>query len=74
MSLSSSEVQNPQPFTKMFEWSGSKGNVKCYDKKTKEVTYLDLPFKFIKLDVLFTFAGFSDSDESGFWSNEVRST
>lgn len=58
--------------TRYFEWSGSEGKLKYYDKEEKENVFVPIPFTFIVLDKLHTIVGYSDSDESGFWSNEVR--
>ncbi len=73
MSISNDRNVNVNPAVKFFQWGGSEGNVKYYDKEKKENVIIDLPFKFIKLDTLSTVTGFSDSDGSGYWSNEVRS-
>ena len=64
------EIINPA--TRFFEWSGSEGKVKYYDKEAKENIYVDLPFTFLVLDTLVTITGYSDEAESGYWSNEVR--
>lgn len=64
------EIINPA--VRFFEWSGDEGLVKYYDKTKKENVKLGLPFQFLVLDVLSTISGFSDADQSGYWSNEVR--
>jgi hypothetical protein len=64
------EVRNPAE--KFFQWSGSEGKIKYYDKETKENVFVDTPFTFLVLDKLITITGYSDEDESGFWSNEIR--
>lgn len=73
MSLSKPTNTNTNPAVKFFQWSGDEGRIKYYDKQKGENVFLDLPFKFIKLDTLSTVTGYSDADNSGFWSNEVRS-
>jgi len=55
-----------------YDWQGSTGKIKYYDRATKENKFLDLPFTFIVLDKLATIVGFSDADQSGFWSNDIR--
>jgi len=60
------------PATRFFEWNGEKGLIKYYDKQEKKQIELELPFQFLVLDCLSTITGFSDADNSGFWSNEVR--
>jgi hypothetical protein len=62
------------PATKFIEWSGSKGTFKHYDKETESNIENKLPFRFLILDCLSCIRGYSDADQSGFWSNEVRST
>lgn len=67
------EIINPSK--RFFEWVGSKGCLKYFDKSRGEKgenVFLDLPFTFLVLDRLATIKGFSDNDQSGFWSNEVR--
>lgn len=60
------------PATRFFEWSGSTGKIKYYDKEAKQSYEVDLPFSFLVLDQLNTITGFSKKDQSGYWSNEVR--
>jgi hypothetical protein len=67
------EIINPAKF--FYEWVGSKGCIKYFDKskgEKGEQVFLQLPFTFLVLDRLSTIKGFSDADQSGFWSNEVR--
>lgn len=73
MSLSNPTNTNVNPAIKFFQWSGDQGVVKYYDKEKSENVFLQTPFKFIVLDTLSTVTGYSDTDNSGFWSNEVRS-
>jgi hypothetical protein len=63
--------QQSNPATRFFEWSGSDGKIKYYDKAADETIKLDLPFSFLVLDQLHTITGFNKRD-SGYWSNEVR--
>lgn len=49
------------------------GAVSFYDKESQENVNVPTPLEFIVLDQLSTVKGWSDQDESGFWSNEVRS-
>lgn len=67
------EIINPAKF--FYEWVGSKGCLKYFDKsigEKGEQVLVKLPFTFLVLDRLSTIKGFSDSDQSGFWSNEIR--
>lgn len=66
------DVRNPAK--RFFQWSGSDGSVKYYDKEEKKNIYVDLPFHFLVLDRLVTITGYSDADASGIWSNEIRNT
>jgi hypothetical protein len=66
------EVVNPS--TRFMEWDGKKGEFRYYDKDLKEKVQVPLPVQFMVLDTLSTIKGFSDANQSGFWSNEVRDT
>lgn len=64
----------PNPATRWFEWQGSNGNLRYYDKEKKENIEVEIPFDFILLDRLSTIKGWHDASESGIYSNEVRDT
>lgn len=64
----------PNPCTQWFEWSGSNGNLRYYDKEKKQNVDVDIPFDFILLDRLATIKGWHDASESGIYSNEVHDT
>lgn len=66
------EIKNPAE--KFFQWSGSDGQIKYYDKEAQENQIVDFPFPFLVLDRLTTMTGYSDEDQSGIWSNEIRNT
>lgn len=70
MSLSNPKLINPA--TKRFEWAGGAGILQYYDREAKVSVDQPLPFRFIVLDQLNTIAGFSKSDQSSIWANEVR--
>lgn len=73
MSRSNTESNGSKnPAKRFFEWSGSTGEFKYYDKENKKNVIVPLPFKFIVLDTLTTIKGFNDAAGSGYWSNEVR--
>jgi hypothetical protein len=72
MSLSRPVTQNPA--VRFYDWSGSRGELSHWDKEKQERIPVKLPFKFIVLDELHTVTGYSDADQSGYWSNEVRRT
>lgn len=68
MSLSDTRTTNPaQRFLKI-----KSGAVSYYDKESQENVNVPTPFEFIVLDTLATIKGWSDQDDSGFWSNEVK--
>lgn len=48
------------------------GALSYYDNESKENVAVATPLKFVVLDQLATIKGWSDQDESGFWSNEVK--
>lgn len=69
MSLSQERPTNPaKRFLEL-----RNGGISYYDKSTQENVAVETPFEFIVLDQLATIKGWSDADESGYWSNEVRS-
>jgi hypothetical protein len=71
MSRSATSVSS-NPSTRWFEWSGSTGQLKYWDKDKQENVFVDLPFTFLILDQLSAVSGYSDDTASGIWSNEVR--
>lgn len=50
------------------------GTVNYYDKESQENVNVPVPLSFIVLDQLATVKGWSDGDQSGYWSNEVKSS
>lgn len=70
MSLS----QNDRPTNPALRFLKLKsGAVSFYDKESQENVNVPTPLEFIVLDQLATVKGWSDQDESSYWSNEVRS-
>ena len=64
---------NPAKF--FYEWDGGDGGFKYFDKslgEKGEKVKQELPFTFIPLDVLVTIKGFNESEQKGYWSNEIR--
>ena len=49
------------------------GSVNYYDNEAKDNVNVPLPLSFVVLDQLAAVRGWSDSDQSGYWSNEVKS-
>lgn len=69
MSLSQERPTNPAShFLKV-----KSGAVSYWDSESQENVTVPTPLEFIVLDQLATIKGWSDQDESGYWSNEVRS-
>lgn len=68
----SNNTELVNPTTRFIEWKGDDGKFQYYDKEAKLNVEIPLPFCFIVLDQLTTIKGYSDADQSGFWSNEVR--
>lgn len=69
MSLSNPTLQNPAEH--FFEIKN--GTIQFYDKDKQERISIPYPFGFIELDQLHTVTGWSDQDQSGVWSNEIKS-
>lgn len=74
MSRSNNEEQLKNPAKRWFKWSGKTGSITYYDKELKEDVPVDMPFTFLVLDQLSVVSGFSESDDKGIYSNEVRDT
>ena len=75
----SNNVEAPNPAKRFLEWDGTNGGFEYYDRdavndkgeKGKRCR-MELPVFFMTLDCLSTIVGFSDADNSGIFSNEVR--
>lgn len=48
------------------------GKVQYYDKENGVNVEMELPFTFLVLDQLTTITGFNESQQQGYWSNEVK--
>lgn len=48
------------------------GSVNYYDKEEGQNIDVPVPLSFVVLDQLATVKGWSDGDQSGYWSNEVK--
>lgn len=68
MSFSDERLTNPaKRFLKI-----KSGAVSYYDKENQKNVEITTPFSFVVLDQVASVGGWSDADESGYWSNEVR--
>lgn len=83
MSRSNPTDNTPNPSTRWYEWDGSNGTVRYYDKEATNPNdpakkganiVCKLPFVFIVLDETATIKGWHDASDSGIHSNEVRDT
>lgn len=68
----SNNTESANPANKFFQWDGTNGGFKYWDKEKKENIKVELPFAFLALDCLATISGYNDADKSGYWSNEIR--
>ena len=71
MSRSTNEYLT-NPASKVLEWSGSEGHFSWWDKTAKERVIEPFPVRLIVLDTLHSVGGYSNQDESRFYSNECR--
>ncbi len=74
MSRSNPTEHISHPCTRWFEWDGSNGEVRFYDKDSKKNIIIGSKFQFMVLDKLSIIKGWHDASESGITSNEVRDT
>jgi hypothetical protein len=74
MSRSNPTDNSPNPSKRWFEWDGSTGNIRYYDKQAKETVVVGDKFTFMLLDQLATVKGWHDASESGIYANEVKDT
>lgn len=72
MSRSNPHEGSPNPAVRWFEWSGSRGIVRYYDKDKKENIDAGEAFTFMLLDQLGKVGGWHDASDSGIYSNEVK--
>ncbi|MBF4194593.1 hypothetical protein [Mycolicibacterium phlei] len=70
--MSLSKPREISPTRRFFRIRGATGDVVYYDKAKQDEVAVELPFRFIVLDVLNTIGGFHEPSNSGIWSNEVR--
>ena len=66
------EIQTSvNPTSKFLEWKSNNKSFSYYDKETKQNVEVKLPITFIVLEEYHCIKGFSDSDQTGIYSNEV---
>jgi hypothetical protein len=70
--LKAFENKSSNPAQYFLNWN-QEGYFEYYDKEAKEKKkFSDLPFTFLTLEVMSTVKGWSDSAQSGIFSNEVK--
>ena len=75
MSRANPSDSAPNPAARWFEFDGSNGTVRYYDKEQKKNVDLGSKFTFILIgDPLACIRGWHDASDSGIYSNEVRDT
>jgi len=74
MSRSNQEETSVNPAKRWFRWSGKNGGITYYDKESKTNVPVKMPFTFLLLDELTTISGYSEADDKGIYSNEVKFT
>lgn len=74
MSRSNPTENTPHPCRRWFEWDGSHGVVRYYNKEEKENVDVGDDITFILLDQLSTIKGWHDASDSGIYANEVKDT
>jgi len=67
------ENENPNPATKFLQWKSNDQCFEFYNKEAGEKVKVELPLKVLFLEHYHTVKGWSDSANSGIWSNEVYS-
>jgi len=68
----SNPTPSSNPSSLFLEWKSDEKTFTYWNGEAR--VPIKLPFKFVVLDQLTTIKGWSDKDQSGIWSNEVRDT
>ena len=64
-------TKTTNPTSKFLEWKSNNKSFSFFDKETKQNVEVKLPLTFIVLEEYHKISGFSDSDQTGIYSNEV---
>ena len=64
-------TKNSNPTSKFLEWKSNNRSFSYYDKENKQNVEVKLPLTFLVLEEFHTIKGFSDSDQTGIYSNEI---
>jgi hypothetical protein len=72
--LNKTEKTSTNPAVKFLEWKSEKKCFQYYDKEKAENVEVHLPLKIQFLEDFHTIRGFSDSESTGIYSNEIKFT
>ena len=64
-------TKNSNPTSKFLEWKSNNKSFSYYDKENKQNVEVKLPLTFLVLEEFHTIKGFSDSDQTGIYANEI---
>ena len=64
-------TKNSNPTSKFLEWKSNNKSFSFYNKELKQNVEVKLPLTFLVLEEFHTIKGFSDSDQTGIYSNEI---
>ena len=69
--LNRPEQKSTNPTSKFLEWKSNNKSFSFYNKELKQNEEVKLPLTFLVLEEYHTIKGFSDSDQTGIYSNEI---
>ena len=69
--LNRPEQKSTNPTSKFMEWKSNNKSFSFYDKADKQNVEVKLPLTFLVLEEYHTIKGFSDSDQTGIYANEI---
>jgi hypothetical protein len=69
--LNRPEQKSTNPTSKFLEWKSNNKSFSFYDKVNKQNVEVKLPLTFLVLEEYHTIKGFSDSDQTGIYANEI---
>lgn len=72
--MSRSNPTPESPVSKWLKWKGSEGKIVSWDKDNQTEVNHDMPFEFLVIEELAAVGGYSESEKTSFYSNEVGST
>jgi hypothetical protein len=64
--------ENPNPAELFIQWKSDHQKFAFWDKEKEANIFIELPFKFLTLDVLQTVKGYNPKRKSGIYANEVK--